>query len=189
MERILQAVGAKKVLDVGCGVGRITLPLANRGYEMTGLDGSKAFLDRAHEKIVAGKIDFKQADILEYHEAVSAESYDAVLYTWHTFLEAYGMGNTLATLNHAWRALKPGGTLVFDQPTRENTGMEDGWYGDVQQERPHYLSYLMAEDELRFVLRMAGFEDVDITPWTSRPSDLYPEGMKKWTITAKKPKK
>ena len=190
LEGILQGVGAQDVLDVGCGFGRIAVPLAVQGYRVTGLDGNQALLERAREQsgTQGVSMQFLQGDIIEYKRTVDAEAFDAVTYTWHTILEAYGMGNTLETLTSAWRALRPGGTLVFDQPSRENTGMEAGQYGDPEHEG-YGGAYLMDQDELRFVLRMAGFENVEIIPWTTKPTELYPEGMKKWTIVAKKMKK
>ena len=183
---IFEQIRAKEILDVGCGEGRIAGPLARQGYVVTGLEANEAFRERAGEKIgrenavIAG-------DVIDYRNSVPAEKYDAVTYTWHTILEAYGTGNTMQTLVSAWRALKQGGVLVFDQPTRENSGMEDGWYGD--KEGRHYLAYLMDEEELRFTLRMAGFETPEIHSWTTKPTELYSEGMKKWTVVAKKPDK
>jgi SAM-dependent methyltransferase len=35
-----------RVVDFGCGDGRVALPLAALGYEVTGADGSQAMLDR-----------------------------------------------------------------------------------------------------------------------------------------------
>jgi 2-polyprenyl-3-methyl-5-hydroxy-6-metoxy-1,4-benzoquinol methylase len=38
-----------KVVDFGCGDGRVAIPLAALGYEVTGADGSQAMLDRLAE--------------------------------------------------------------------------------------------------------------------------------------------
>lgn len=35
-----------RVVDFGCGDGRVAIPLAGLGYEVTGADGSQAMLDR-----------------------------------------------------------------------------------------------------------------------------------------------
>ena len=39
-----------QVLDVGCGTGRHAIELARRGYAVTGVDFSRAQLDRARQK-------------------------------------------------------------------------------------------------------------------------------------------
>jgi len=38
----------ERVLDAGCGYGRIAVPLAARGYRVTGLDHSEPLLRSAH---------------------------------------------------------------------------------------------------------------------------------------------
>ena len=38
------------VLDLACGTGRMTFPLADRGYDMIGIDGSADMLAEAYEK-------------------------------------------------------------------------------------------------------------------------------------------
>lgn len=37
-----------RILDVPCGVGRHAIPLARRGYNVTGVDFSPLFISRAH---------------------------------------------------------------------------------------------------------------------------------------------
>ena len=38
------------VLDLACGTGRMTFPLADRGYDMIGIDGSADMLAEACDK-------------------------------------------------------------------------------------------------------------------------------------------
>ena len=40
----------KELLDVACGAGRYTIPLANAGYAMTGVDLSDDFLAVAKQR-------------------------------------------------------------------------------------------------------------------------------------------
>jgi SAM-dependent methyltransferase len=39
------------ILELGCGTGRLLLPLAHAGYEVTGLDSSPAMLERARQRL------------------------------------------------------------------------------------------------------------------------------------------
>lgn len=185
-----QAGGIKKVLDVACGNGRVSIPLLEKGYEVTGIDANEKFLQSALRKVLEKNIagaHFKAGDAIDYHGVIEAGSQDAVMYTWHSILEAFGLGNLLRTLGNSWSALRPGGVLVFDQPTRENPHMEDGWYGNDPDSEHHYLSYIMDEDEIKVILKMAGFEKMEIRKWTTKPSEEYPDGMHKFTVSARKP--
>ena len=53
-----------KILDVGCGTGRHTIELSNRGYAVTGIDLSETQLARARQKAESYnlKIDFQKQD-------------------------------------------------------------------------------------------------------------------------------
>jgi len=55
----------RTILDLGCGTGGHALPLARRGYEVTGVDLSEHMLERARQKAAeAGlAISFHQGDI------------------------------------------------------------------------------------------------------------------------------
>ena len=56
-----------RVLELGCGTGRITLPVARDGVAVTGIDRSAAMLARAHAKHtrarLSTRVDFVRGDI------------------------------------------------------------------------------------------------------------------------------
>ncbi|HHT89545.1 MAG: class I SAM-dependent methyltransferase [Bacillota bacterium] len=54
-----------RILDLGCGTGNLTIPLAQRGYELTGVDLSGAMLAVAKSKTTALGIDipYLQGDL------------------------------------------------------------------------------------------------------------------------------
>lgn len=180
--------GDIQVLDVGCGAGRITNPLVSETIHVTGMDASPGLLKEASQ--TNSDADYIEGNLMDYvnNPKIEHGSKDAVIYTWHSFLEAFGPGNTLRTLNGSWLALKSGGTLIFDQPTRKNPDLTDGWYYSEIDDETKYLSYIMTEDEIEFMLRITGFESVEFTHWKTKPSKLYPEGMDKITVRAKKKK-
>jgi SAM-dependent methyltransferase len=192
LKDIFKKYNVKKVLDVGSGNGRITNQLAqDKDITISGLELVRDLRKEAQNEAKNANlknVKYYDESLIEYYGVqhyIKNGSQDAVIYTWHSILEAFGIGNTLKTLKGAFLKLKPGGILVFDMPTRENPGMADGWYGQGNIEEP-YLAYLFTEDEIRFILKMTGFEDVEIQKWQTAPSDIYPEGMKKITVVAKK---
>ncbi len=52
-----------KIIDIGCGTGRLTIELSKRGYSMTGIDLSVSMLEKAKEK---AKQDGLQIDFLNH---------------------------------------------------------------------------------------------------------------------------
>jgi len=61
-------VDSKMVLDLGCGTGRYSIPLARSGAEVTSIDFTNAMLKRAREKAKKSNLDvtFKKFDISKY---------------------------------------------------------------------------------------------------------------------------
>jgi SAM-dependent methyltransferase len=56
------------VLELACGTGRITIPIAEKGFRVTGLDISEAMLSRAKSKATAKgvQVDWVRADCRSY---------------------------------------------------------------------------------------------------------------------------
>ncbi|MEF8833107.1 MAG: class I SAM-dependent methyltransferase [Candidatus Thermoplasmatota archaeon] len=46
-------------LELACGTGRVTIPLAEKGFEITGLDISESMLERAREKLSKKEVDIE----------------------------------------------------------------------------------------------------------------------------------
>jgi len=54
--RRLAAVAAGPILELGCGTGRIALPIAKDGIAVTGIDRSEAMLARARRRIARARV-------------------------------------------------------------------------------------------------------------------------------------
>jgi SAM-dependent methyltransferase len=103
------------VLELGCGSGRVGVPLAEAGVQVTGIDTSKEMLAlasrRAAERGVTERIRFERADV----RAITFDSaYALVLYPLNGFLHLLSAADQLCALRNAYRSLLPGGLLVID---------------------------------------------------------------------------
>ncbi len=105
------APGAR-VLDVPCGAGRLTLPLAERGCAMSGIDISQEFLDAA--AAAAGErglaIDLRRADM---RDLPGNAAFDAIFCFGNSFGYLDDAGNE-AFVAAAAAAMAPGARLAID---------------------------------------------------------------------------
>ena len=101
-----------RVLDVPCGHGRLSIPLAAKGCAVTGVDISEEFLRAAEEAAnEAGvSIAFRQADMRALPRKAA---FDAAFCMGNSFGYLDDAGNA-AFLVAVARALVPGGRFVLD---------------------------------------------------------------------------
>jgi SAM-dependent methyltransferase len=106
----LAAAPGRRVLDLGCGQGRIAIPLAGEGYQVTAVDWSADALAAAR-RYADGAVapTFHQADVIPWLARVPDASFDAVL-----ALEIlYMLDGWREVIREAARVLTPGGLGAF----------------------------------------------------------------------------
>jgi SAM-dependent methyltransferase len=113
---ILESVGlgeGSSVLDVGCGAGRFCRLVAERGFHVSGLDATAAFIDIARERVPSAAFTVGTMEALPYPD----ESFDLVT-GFNSFFIADDMAGAL---REAARVARPGAaiaTTVFGRPDR-----------------------------------------------------------------------
>jgi ubiquinone/menaquinone biosynthesis C-methylase UbiE len=116
--RLLDLPACARVLDLACGWGRIALPLAQRGYRVTGLDLSEAFLakGRRDAREAGLHVDFRRGDM---REIPFVDEFDAVIMMWSAFGALESDEEDQKVLDAVARALRPGGRFLIEQMSRE----------------------------------------------------------------------
>jgi SAM-dependent methyltransferase len=115
VDSLLQEHGGRRVLDAGCGTGRVAIELAARGYDVVGADLDPAMLDAARVKAPA--LTWVHADLATVTpERVGlgredADGFDAVVMAGNVmiFVEAGTEGAVLTRLHDL---LGPRGLLI-----------------------------------------------------------------------------
>ena len=103
------------VLELGCGTGRVAIPIAQAGVDVVGLDSSEAMLDVARRKSQglsgAGSLTLVQADMRDFS---LERTFDLAIIPFRGFLSLLTVEDQGKTLLNVQRHLTPGGTLIFN---------------------------------------------------------------------------
>jgi SAM-dependent methyltransferase len=121
----LQANGP--VVELGCGTGRIALPLARAGVDVVGVDRSEAMLARARRRAsrskLTGRLRLVRADIrhLPFTATPQPTRFPLVMAPYGVLQSLLRESDLAATLASVHSVLQPGGTfgleLVADLPS------------------------------------------------------------------------
>ncbi|MBK5222699.1 MAG: class I SAM-dependent methyltransferase [Acidimicrobiia bacterium] len=105
--------GARRVLELGVGSGRIALPLVERGLHVVGIDSSPSMLDLLRAKPGAAAIELHEADMAA-PDLVAPGPFAVVLVTFNTFFNLDDAARQQRCLEGVARILAPGGSLVVE---------------------------------------------------------------------------
>lgn len=107
---LLSELGARSVLDIGCGTGTFALLLAARGFDVVGVDPAAASLAVARAKPDADRVTWVHGTA----EAAPDLRVDAVTMTGNVAQVFLTDDEWAGTLHAARRVLRPGGHLAFE---------------------------------------------------------------------------
>ncbi|MEU8385047.1 class I SAM-dependent methyltransferase [Streptosporangium sp. NPDC048865] len=122
---LLRVPAGAAVLDLGCGPGTYTIPLARRGAEVTGVDLSAALLDRAAVAASEAGVDVRlvRADMREF---VEPDRFDLVISMYTSFGLFADHDENMRVLRNVWASLAPGGRIMIDLYGKEILAREGG---------------------------------------------------------------
>jgi SAM-dependent methyltransferase len=168
-----------RVLDLGCGTGRVTHRLSEMGYDVIGVDPSDSMIDVATS--VHPQIDFVVGDGTDLH--FQDDAFDYVLFSYYGLDYIYPEEQRIRALREIYRVLKPGGIFVFSshnwwnslpstvyegtsalQPllNRDNVLDPRDRYAPVEVKVGETLVYLSSPAKQRQQLQRCGFKMLDI---------------------------
>jgi SAM-dependent methyltransferase len=105
------------ILELGCGTGRVVVPLAKAGHRVTGVDQSVPMLDRAREIVASAGV----SHLVDLHEGAMTAADNApsgpfglAIFSLNGLMHLPTPAEQRAALEGAKRALDPRGMLVID---------------------------------------------------------------------------
>lgn len=102
-----------RILELCCGTGRLTIPIAQEGYTICGVDYTPSMLEQARAKAAkAGlEINFIEADIRTLD---LQEQFDFIFIPFNSIHHLYGNKDLFGALEGVKKHLKNGGLFLFD---------------------------------------------------------------------------
>lgn len=106
-----------KILELGCGTGRILIPLARAGYRVTGLDSSEKMLEICSNKLedepseVRNRISLYSGDMRSFE---IDDTFHLVTMPFRSFQHVETAEQQLQCLASVRKHMVPGGILVMD---------------------------------------------------------------------------
>jgi SAM-dependent methyltransferase len=125
--RLAELQPEARLLEVGCGTGKATIPLARRGYRITGIEIGAKLAEHARHNLAG----FSGAEIVqsafESWRPPAGVTYDLVFAStsWHWVDPA-------ARYRRAWELLRPGGHLAFWSASHVFPVDGDPFFGEIQ---------------------------------------------------------
>ena len=176
-EYVLQGLALSpdsRVLEIGCGIGRLLRPMAGRFAEVHGVDISAEMVKRGR----AGLSDLSNVHLQQTDGSLAAfpDQYFDFCYSWRVFLHVPRKEFVLQYFQEAARVLKPGGVFRFD------VAKDDG-EGGRRDEAGTWFGVVFSEDELRGALAVCGLEPVEVRNEGRRTRRILWEN---WIVTARR---
>ncbi len=135
------------VLELGCGTGRVTIPLAEEGLEVVGLDQSIAMLEYARayaeQQDVLDRVQFVQDDMASF---VLDRTFPTIIIPFCTFAHLTTAKQQGSCLERVHKHLTSDGTFVLDMKRFDPDDFEEGY-----REWPYssYFEHPMENVEVR----------------------------------------
>jgi SAM-dependent methyltransferase len=114
---ICERVGARRVLELACGTGRLTLPLARSGVSVVGIDTSAPFLRYARERLALELADVRsRVELLEADMRAPglSDRFDLVIVPFSSLAYLHSPADQLACLRASRALVADGGAFAFD---------------------------------------------------------------------------
>lgn len=99
----------KPVLELACGTGRISIPLANQGFQVTGIDISESLLEKAREK--SSLVEWIKCDIRDFD---INQKFPLIIFPYNAMRYLLQLEEIEACLNCVKKHLDIGGKFIVD---------------------------------------------------------------------------
>jgi SAM-dependent methyltransferase len=213
MASLLKLQAGASICDLCCGPGRHSLELSRLGYNVTGVDRTGLYIERARKKADEQRLDirFVQKDMRKFCEP---NTFDAVVNVFTSFGYFEGAEDDRRVIENVYKSLKEGGKFIIDIIAKEVLGRifidkrwreEDGaivleeskikedWSAinsrwiiikNGRQDEFRFTLRLYSATELSELLKSCGFKEVQV--YGNIDGSPYDQSAKRLVLLAQK---
>jgi SAM-dependent methyltransferase len=117
-EKALELKVGARLLDLCCGQGRHCVPFARHGFQVTGLDLNRSYLELARQAAKADNVELRTV-AADMRQIPFENHFDVIVNMYSSFGYLESEAEDLTALESVAKALKPGGRLLLDLLNRE----------------------------------------------------------------------
>ncbi len=203
------------ILDMPCGPGRHALELARRGFHVTGVDRTAAYLDRARRQAEAEglHVEWVEADMRAFRRP---NAFDAILNLFTSFGYFEDPAEDRRVAENFFASLKPGGQLLMEMMGKEvlarifqerdwredesgallleerkitrNWGrLENRWILIRDGQRREFRLSLRLYSAVELTALLAGVGFIELEAYGSLAGEPYDQTARRLTVLARKP--
>ena len=216
IEKRLNLAPGARILDVGCGDGGHAAILAQRGFDVVGIDTSLPLLARASAKARSSqqRVQFQQLDMREMNESAA---YDGAV-IWDNGFGFFDDATNESVLANLHRALRPRGQILIDLLNRDyvvsrlpslvwfegdrSICMDDAQLNEAtsrlmvhrtvlfEEGRSREFDYsmrLFSSHELRSMLERVGFRIMEVSGHIATPGAFFGADSPRLIMLAERP--
>ena len=190
-----------KILDLCCGIGRISSELSRIGFSVTGVDITESFLKTAKEDAQYEKLNIEYI-LADARDFIRPDFFDTIVNLYISFGYFSDQKDDLKVLRNVYQSLKKGGSFIIETLGKETAARDfieaewferagytmlteyeplDSWtflknrwilIKDSERIEKTFIQRLYSASELRALLVEAGFEKIEIYgDWDESPYD------------------
>ena len=118
LEKLLQIERPARILDLCCGIGRHSLEFSRRAYDVTGVDRTMAYIEKA--RLEAEKLNLNANFVLgDMREYCAPNSFDVVINMFGSFGYFENPDDNQKVVINMFKSLRAGGQFLIETAGKE----------------------------------------------------------------------
>ncbi len=126
IDRLVELAAGERVLELGIGTGRIALPLAERGLDVSGIDISPAMVSKLRAKPRGDEIRIVQGSFADFPAELDEDQFDLIYVVFNTFYSLLTQEEQVQCFRSVAAHLAEDGRFLIEVFVPDLTRFEDG---------------------------------------------------------------